>query len=256
MLFGSSAGLIGNPGQGAHAAANAHLAAVAQQRHQRGLAGLCVDWGAWGEAGTLTRSEIGERLVASGAALMPPAAALRALGRAIICRQPRLMIAAIEWSRFLSGYGAAVPGFFAAVAPPRRLSTPAARPAGPDPRASRAALAAFVTAAAVGVLGAAPGETPDPELPLNEAGLDGLMALELRKILAAGLDLPLPATLLFNFPDHRCLDRASGEAARADERPAEMPRPLEAPPPMAPETIVENVMRMTEAEMAEIIARE
>ena len=200
VLFGSSIGLIGNPGQAAHAAANNYLAALAQSRRQHGLTGLCVDWGAWGEAGTLTRSDVGNRLVAAGAGLMPPADALRALGRAIVSGQSRLLVAAIEWPRFLAGYGDVVPDFFTEVAPHRRASVAVARAPGADPRASLAALAAFIAEAAARVLRAAPGEAPDPEVPLNEAGLDSLMALELRKELGTGLQLQLPATLLFNFP--------------------------------------------------------
>ena len=122
VLFGSSAGLIGNPGQAAHAAANAYLGVLADARRQRGLAGLCIDWGAWGEAGTMTRSAIGDRLVAAGAALMAPEHAFGALGRALVANHRRLMIAAIDWPRFLAGYGERVPAFFAAVAPTRRAT--------------------------------------------------------------------------------------------------------------------------------------
>ncbi|MDR3537685.1 MAG: polyketide synthase dehydratase domain-containing protein [Acetobacteraceae bacterium] len=256
VLFGSSAGLIGNPGQGAHAAANAYLAGLAQARQRRGLRGLCIDWGAWGEAGTLTRSDVGERLVATGAALMPPSDALRALGRAIVSGQSRLMVAAIEWPRFLAGYGDVVPDFFAVVAAPRRTAAPTVRAAGADPRASRTALAAFVADAAATVLRAAPGEAPPPDAPLNEAGLDSLMALELRKALGVGLDLQLPATLLFNFPT---IDALTDHLAVLVGLTETAPEPQPAPDPllaMARDTIVETVMQMTEAEMAAVIARE
>jgi acyl transferase domain-containing protein/SAM-dependent methyltransferase/acyl carrier protein len=256
VLFGSSTGLIGNPGQGAHAAANAYLAAVAQHRQQRGLTGLCVDWGAWGEAGTLTRSSVGDRLVAAGAALMPPAGALSGLSSAIVAGKARVLVAAIEWPRFLAGYGDAIPAFYAAVAPPRR-AVAAAGQAAADPRASRAALAAFVANAAGRVLGAAAGEAPAPDAPLNEAGLDSLMALELRKALSVGLDLTLPATLLFNFPTIDALiEHLAPQVGLAEVQAAPAPLPSPPPPDMAPDTILESVMRMSEAEMAEVIARE
>jgi SAM-dependent methyltransferase/NAD(P)-dependent dehydrogenase (short-subunit alcohol dehydrogenase family)/acyl carrier protein len=270
VLFGSSTGLIGNPGQGAHAAANNFMAAVAQARQQRGLTGLCVDWGAWGEAGTLVRSSVGDRLVAAGAALMAPADALEAMGRAITWGQPRVLVAAIDWPRFLAGYGDAVPEFFASVAVPRRPAVTAARsrggdrraatgPSGSDPRSSHAALAAFVAEAAAAVLRAAPGEMPPPDAALNEAGLDSLMALELRKALGDGLDLQLPATLLFNFPSvdaligHLAPLVGLAEAAPDEPPPPETPT---SPPAMAPDEIMASVMRMSEAEMAAVIARE
>jgi acyl carrier protein len=256
VLFGSSAGLLGNPGQAAHAAANSYLGALAAARRQRGLAGLCIDWGAWGEAGTMTRSSIGEQLVAAGAALMAPAHAFAALGRAIVADRPRYLIAAITWSRFLAGFGEAIPAFFAAVAPAKQKAAPHAV-AGGAPRASVAALHGFVAAAAAAVLGAAPNETPDPDIPLNEAGLDSLMALELRKSLGSGLDLRLPATLLFNFPTINALTEhlAGLIGLSSDEATTEM-----APPPVPTaipqEQIVESVMRMSEDEMAEAIAQE
>jgi len=256
VLFGSSAGLIGNPGQGAHAAANAWLAGLAQARQQRGLAGLCIDWGAWGEAGTLTRSAVGERLVASGASLMAPASALRALGRAIVSREPRLFIAAIDWPRFLAGYGDAVPAFFSAVAPVRSAAAPVARSGQTDPKANRAALSAFVAEAAATVLRAAPGEIPAPDVPLNEAGLDSLMALELRKALGIGLGLQLPATLLFNFPTIGTLTEHLASLVGLREAPAPEPAVPEPPPVIERDAIMETVMRMTEAEMEALIAQE
>ncbi|HEY2873547.1 MAG TPA: KR domain-containing protein, partial [Reyranella sp.] len=257
VLFGSSAGLLGNPGQAAHAAANSYLGLLAAARRQRGLAGLCIDWGAWAEAGTMTRSSIGEQLVAAGAALMAPEHAFAALGRALVADRPRYLVAAITWSRFLAGYGDAIPAFFAAVAPAKQKAALRAI-AGGDPRASVPALRGFVAAAAAAVLGAAPNETPDPDIPLNEAGLDSLMALELRKSLGSGLDLRLPATLLFNFPTVNALTEHLAGLIGLSEATEETPEPVAPPVPTAipQEQIVESVMRMSEDEMAEAIAQE
>jgi acyl carrier protein len=181
---------------------------------------------------------------------MSPADALRALGRAIVSKEARLMIAALDWTRFLAGYGGSPPAFFADVAPPPR--TAAAGGDGTDPRARRSALAAFVTREARRVLHAGEGEVLAPDAPLNEAGLDSLMALELRRALAQGLNLDLPATLLFNFPTIDALTAHLADLIGLNDAPA-APAPQ---PPSAPETIVENVMKMTEAEMAAVIARE
>jgi acyl carrier protein/NAD(P)-dependent dehydrogenase (short-subunit alcohol dehydrogenase family) len=253
VLFGSAVGLLGNAGQAAHAAANAYLAALAQDRRRRGLAGLCVEWGAWGEAGTLTRSSIGERLTAAGAVLMPPAAALLALGRAIVSDESRVMIAAIDWPRALAGLGESVPRFFQAVAASHRAAG-VPRAGGDDPRRDRAALASFVTREARRVLRVGLDETLQADIPLNEAGLDSLMALELRSALGLGLDLELPATLLFNFPTIEALTTHLATLAGLGEAP-KTTEAGEAPLPMPP-PIVDEVTRMSEEEMMAVIARE
>lgn len=55
VLFSSVAAMIGNHGQSAYAAANGYLEGIARARHDAGLPGLAVGWGAVSDAGYLTR---------------------------------------------------------------------------------------------------------------------------------------------------------------------------------------------------------
>jgi hypothetical protein len=86
-------------------------------------------------------------------------------------------------------------------------------------------LADFVAGQVASVLGAAAG-TVDEQLPLNELGLDSLMAVELRNRIGAGLAVEeaLPATIVFDYPTVTALagylDRAlfgGGEGIASEE---------------------------------------
>jgi acyl carrier protein len=68
----------------------------------------------------------------------------------------------------------------------------------PESRVS--VLEEFLRTEAAQVLGMADASRIDPEFPLNELGLDSLLALELRNRLGAAMGAKQPATLLFNYP--------------------------------------------------------
>jgi acyl carrier protein len=68
------------------------------------------------------------------------------------------------------------------------------------PSDRRAILAEFVRTQVAKVLGIEPAKPIDSIQPLNELGLDSLMAVELRNALGAATGQSLPATLLFEYP--------------------------------------------------------
>ncbi|MDE5116519.1 MAG: alpha/beta fold hydrolase, partial [Trichodesmium sp. St2_bin2_1] len=55
VCFSSIASMLGSPGQGNYAAANAFMDALASYRCSQGLSGLAINWGAWASEGMAAR---------------------------------------------------------------------------------------------------------------------------------------------------------------------------------------------------------
>ncbi|MEQ9332960.1 SDR family NAD(P)-dependent oxidoreductase [Thalassobaculum sp.] len=211
VLFGSAAGLLGSPGQANHAAANTALDALAERRRARGLPALCVAWGPWREVGAADRLGVAGRLADAGMGTLSPAEGIAALAAALDAPWPRLAALPIDWPALRRHFGDRVPPVFRDLVEPVRAVSEPVVPAGPaaaaDLRGELAGLppprrvermAALVEAEARSLL--AVGGAVRRDRPLNELGLDSLMAVELRNRLGALAGETLPATLLFNYP--------------------------------------------------------
>ena len=73
----------------------------------------------------------------------------------------------------------------------------------------------------------------EPDQLLTELGLDSLMAVELRNLLARSLGVPLPATLLFDHPSLEALARFLGQRLNLLEAAPLPARPDRPTPPIA-----------------------
>ena len=232
IYYSSVAALLGSAGQGSYAAANAYLDGLAEQRSARGLATVSVNWGAWAEGGMFDRlSEQAKlRMARQGVRPMASVSALAALGEAIFSGRPRVTIADVQWPAWVDQFPSDSPAcaWFSEYMPQdsddsdrtvaksstaRASSTQGARAATEEIAAIRTAtkseraprMETFVRASARKVLGLS-SEYPLPgEKPLQQLGLDSLMALELRNLLSQALRRPLRATLLFDYSTVRAL---------------------------------------------------
>ncbi|MFD4264068.1 alpha/beta fold hydrolase, partial [Streptomyces sp. NPDC058534] len=196
---------------------NAHLDALAAHRRALGLPATSLGWTAWAHAGR-DAEEVAfeesrrERLVQRGLPGLDPGLALLAVQEAVERRDSALVVADVNWERFLHRYTATRPSALLEEIPSvARLrqraaaggnGTETADGAGQAlkrlaelPAAERErALLDLVRAEAAAVLGHASGEAVDPRRGLLELGMDSLTTLELRNRLAA-------ATGLFLRPD-------------------------------------------------------
>ncbi|MDT3399198.1 KR domain-containing protein, partial [Streptomyces sp. B1866] len=224
VLYSSAAGVWGGAGQGAYAAANAHLDALARLRRRRGRRATAVAWGPWAGGG-MADGEAGRHLARLGLRPMAPAAALAALGQALAEDRTQLTVADVDWPRFARGYTAARPRpLIADLAGSAPQAPPDAGPreAGRGPRWDRSAdrsparLAAdvlgLVRAEAAAQLGHADARAVGPAQPFRDLGFDSLATVGLRNRLTEATGVELPATLLY---DHETPEALAAHLAAA-----------------------------------------
>jgi NADPH:quinone reductase-like Zn-dependent oxidoreductase/acyl carrier protein len=230
VYYSSVAASLGSAGQGAYAAANAYLDGLAQQRTARGLSTLSVNWGAWAEGGMIEKLSAAakSRIARQGVQPMSSEAALDALGAVLLSGRSRVTIADVRWKSYLEQFPSGSPAhaFFLGHAPSGDsdaghtanraglgkaplLQSRAVEEIAAIRGAARAErfprMEAFVRTSARKVLNLSLEHPMPGETPLQQLGLDSLMALELRNLLAQALGSPLKATLLFDYPTIRGL---------------------------------------------------
>ena len=111
------------------------------------------------------------------------------------------------------------------------------------------------------VLGFPAGRRIDPAQPLQELGLDSLMAVEFRNALSVAVERSLPATLLFSYP---ALDDIAGFLARdvfawADEATAEAPNATTTDGQSAPpsdDDLLGSIEDMSDEEVERLFAKQ
>ncbi|WP_416071858.1 type I polyketide synthase, partial [Streptomyces sp. ID05-04B] len=212
VTFSSIAGVWGSGGQAAYAAANAHLDALVERRRARGLAGTSVAWGPWGDTGMAADEETAKLLIRRGLRPLDPAAALTALERALAGRDTTVVVADVDWERFLPAFTTGRPSPLLAV-PTETAADPAVGESVPqadnalrdrlapltvDERA--AALLDLVCRRAAAALGHTDPAAVTVGRAFREMGFDSLTAVELRNDLTAETGVPLPTTLVFDHP--------------------------------------------------------
>ena len=231
ILFSSRVGVMGNPGQANHAAANAFLDQLAGHRRALGLPGQAIAWGAWSEIGEAAeqRERIERRRAALGGRWFTPQQGIRALERLVRQDATASVVMSMDWSVFEEAVeerpafledllsSAADDGADAAAASEDLLTRLRSAPAAEH----QTVLSSFLQQEVQAVLRLS--TTPAPTVGFFDLGMDSLMAVELRNRLnrAFAGEYTASNTMVFDYPDIETLaEHLVGELGQGDETPA------------------------------------
>ncbi len=211
VLFSSVAGVLGNPGQSNHSAANAFLDQLAAHRRALGLPGQAIAWGAWSEIGEAAEQmeRISQNIAATGIEWITPQQGLRAFERLVREDPATSMVLARDWSVFGASLDSRPPLLeeLLATVSEDDANSPALAEGlmtrlAETPAAEREALlVSFLQQELQAVLRLP--SVPVPTVGFFDLGMDSLMAVELRNRLNRAFSgtYSAPNTLVFDYPN-------------------------------------------------------
>ncbi|MYC71929.1 MAG: SDR family NAD(P)-dependent oxidoreductase, partial [Gemmatimonadetes bacterium] len=242
VLFSSRVGVMGNPGQANHAAANAFLDQLAAHRRAQGLPGQAIAWGAWSEIGEAAeqRERIDRQRSALGGRWFTPQQGLRAFDQLVRQDVTTSVVMSMDWSVFEEAVEDRPP--FLEDLLSTESDDEADSPASAAdllsrlqeaPASREELLVSFLQQEVQAVLRLS--TAPEPTVGFFDLGMDSLMAVELRNRLnrAFAKEYVVPNTVVFDYPDIASLARhLVGELGEVGSAPAAQAQPEPARQPM------------------------
>ena len=217
LHFSSVAALLGNPGQTNYSSANACLDALATSQRSGGQIGASVQWGPWGHIGMAAEGVAGEKLAGAGFGLISPDHGLRAMRTAVQAGCSSVLgVVPLNWSTYL-GTLTEVPHF---------LQTFAARTSSATQPLATILPVGISLDGILEVAKRTAGGDVNSDVPLMDAGIDSLGAVELRNQLQrmVGTRTTLPSTIVFDYPTARSLVAFLSPRTELDREAQQHPR--------------------------------
>ncbi|MET9432416.1 SDR family NAD(P)-dependent oxidoreductase, partial [Streptomyces sp. NPDC003036] len=216
VLFSSSVGVIGGPGQSNYAAANAFLDGLAGHRAARGLAATSIAWGLWGLSyginGDLTDNDLA-RFGREGFRPVSPEEGAALFDSALTDSTAAVVALPVDLSA-MRAHGQVPPAFRSLVRVAGRrvarsgggeVESLARRLAGLSAVERRQTVLDLVRAEVAAVLGHSGVDAVHAGRAFQEMGFDSMTAVELRNRLNARTGVRLAATVVFDHPSPEAL---------------------------------------------------
>lgn len=214
VMFSSASSVIGWPGQGNYAAANAFMDSLAHYRQAAGLPALSINWGPWSEIGMAADMKANKlkQLTDKGLQGIDPNKGFLALSEMLCQERAQVVAFSVKWEEFLKHfYTGSNKSFYTEFIDRIPEEAKKAKRAEKNidlfnlldktPASNKLKiLSEYIKREAAIILGLDPEKPLNWQQPLNEIGLDSLLAVELRNVLSANLNQNLPGTLLFDYP--------------------------------------------------------
>jgi NADPH:quinone reductase-like Zn-dependent oxidoreductase/NADP-dependent 3-hydroxy acid dehydrogenase YdfG len=271
VLFSSAAALLGSPGQGNYAAANAFLDALAHHRRWQKLPALSVNWGSWAEVGMAARLKESEsrRWSAAGVGWIEPARGMETLEQLVAEGHTQAGVLPIDWPKFFERIpSGSEPAWLLDIAREARAGGSAAESGPPvlleklksvTPGERLEVALAYIRQQAARVLAMDDANLPDPRRTLNEVGFDSLTGVEFCNRVGRSIGQHLNPAVLFDYPT---LEAFAGYVVR-DVLHLESEAVVQSPPATAEEAddetrqqVLADVEVMSEAEMDALVTQQ